>query len=160
MRLWRIATETRSYAANDISGAGAARRPGRWNREGERIIYCAKSLALAVLETTAYVNAGGLPLNRFVVAVDVPDAVWKSRRQLQASELAPAWDAIPAGLASIQAGSRWLAEARSALLLVPSVIVPEEFAVLINPVHRDSAHVIATTTRRFDYHNVFRAETS
>lgn len=133
-------------------------RPGRWNREGERVVYCAQSLSLAVLETTAYVNAGGLPLNRFVVAIDVSDATWKSRMQLQPADLDRAWDAIPAGLASIRTGSRWLTEARSALLLVPSVIVPEEFAVLINPAHADVAHVAATTTRRFDYHSVFRAE--
>ncbi|MEO6075670.1 MAG: RES family NAD+ phosphorylase [Dokdonella sp.] len=158
MRLWRIATETRSHAANDISGTGAALRPGRWNREGERVVYCAQSLALAVLETTAYVSAGGLPLNRFVIAIDVPDVTWKSRMQLHPADLDPGWDAIPAGIASINAGSRWLADVRSALLLVPSVIVPEEFAVLINPLHPDGASVIATTRRRFDYHSVFRAE--
>ncbi len=160
MKLWRIATETRSHAANDISGTGAALRPGRWNREGERVVYCAQSLALAVLETSAYVGAGGLPLNRFVVAIDVPDAAWKSRIQLQPADLEPAWDAIPAGLASIQAGSRWLVDARSALLLVPSVIVPEEFAVLINPAHPDAARIVATTTRGFDYHSVIRGESA
>ncbi len=158
MRLWRIATETCSHAANDISGNGAALRPGRWNREGERVVYCANSLALAVLETTAYVSAGGLPLNRFVIAIDVPEVTWKSRMQFQPADLGTAWDAIPAGLTSIHSGSRWLAESRSALLLVPSVIVPEEFAVLINPAHPDAANVIATTTRRFDYNSVFRTE--
>ena len=160
MRLWRISTETRSHAANDISGTGAALRPGRWNREGERVVYCAQSLALAVLETTAYVSAGVLPLNRFVIAIDVPDVVWKSGLRLHPADLDPARHAIPAGLASIQAGSRWLAELRSALLLVPSVIVPEEFAVLINPAHTNGASVIATTMRRFAYHNVFRTENS
>ena len=158
MRLWRIATETRSHSANDISGTGAALRPGRWNRAGERVVYCAESLALAVLETTAYVGASGLPLNRFVVTIDVTGPMWKSRIQLHPADLDPAWDAIPAGLSSIHTGSRWLTEMRSALLLVPSVIVPEEFAVLINPVHPDASSVVATTTRRFNYHNVFRGE--
>ena len=138
VKLWRIATETRSHAANDLSGTGAALRPGRWNQSGDRVVYCAESIALAALETTAYVDAGGLPLNRFVVEIEVPDAVWKSRQQLLPEQLDAGWSAVPAGLASIAVGSRWIAQGSSALLLVPSVIVPEECAVLVNPAHADA----------------------
>lgn len=158
MKLWRIATETRSHAANDLSGIGAALHPGRWNRTGERIVYCAESLALAALETAAYVDASGLPLNRFVVEVDVPDVIWKSRKRLELKVLDPAWSAVPAGMASIELGSRWITQNQSALLLVPSIIVPEECAVLTNPAHVDARKIIATTRRRFDYHSVFRTE--
>lgn len=135
-------------------------RPGRWNREGERVVYCATSLSLAALETTAYVDINGLPLNRFVVEIEVPGAVWLARSQLLPADLDPAWNAVPAGIASIQAGSRWLMQARSALLLVPSVIVPEECAVLINPVHAETRKLVASTRRRFDYFNIFRPEPS
>ena len=158
LNIWRIATETRAHAANDISGAGAALHPGRWNRDGERVVYCAQSLSLAALETTAYVDTNGLPLNRFVVEIEVPDSVWNARTQLTSADLDPAWNAVPAGIASIQAGSRWLMQARSALLLVPSVIVPEECAVLINPVHADARKLVATTRRRFDYFNIIRTD--
>ncbi|MEO7917322.1 MAG: RES family NAD+ phosphorylase [Dokdonella sp.] len=158
MKLWRIATETRSHAANDLSGTGAALHPGRWNRAGDRVVYCAESLALAALETAAYVDASGLPLNRFVVEIDVPEPVWRSRQILQPAQLDPAWSAVPAGIASIELGSRWIAEGKCALLLVPSVIVPEESAVLINPAHAHAREFTATTMRRFDYHNVFRAQ--
>ena len=51
MKLWRIAAETRQYAADDLSGAGAARHPGRWNDVGEPVLYTAPSISLAVLET-------------------------------------------------------------------------------------------------------------
>ncbi|HEY8358176.1 MAG TPA: hypothetical protein VIL30_12010, partial [Ramlibacter sp.] len=44
----------------------------------------------------------------------------------------------------------------SAVLLVPSVIVPEEHAALINPVHPDMARIKATVVRPFEYSRLFR----
>src|SRR5512133_1880083 len=85
--LWRIATETRKYAATDLSGAGAARSPGRWNEEGEAVVYAAVSIALAVLETAAHINDRGLPMNRFVVRIDVPQDVWDARQERPAAAL-------------------------------------------------------------------------
>jgi hypothetical protein len=42
-------------------------------------------------------------------------------------------------------------------LLVPSVIVPEEFAALINPMHPASAKITAKVIRPFEYNKLFRA---
>ena len=156
MKLWRIAAETRAYAATDLSGAGAATRPGRWNDDREPVIYCAGTIALAVLETAAHVDDAGLPLNRFIVEIDVPDTVWARREIRDVATLPPAWAAIPAGRASVAIGSEWLASLRSAILMVPSVIVPEESAALINPKHRDATVMTARALRVFDYDRLFR----
>ena len=157
MILWRIATETRQYAATDLSGAGAARSPGRWNEEGQPVVYTTVSIALAVLETAAHINDKGLPLNRFLVRIDVPQAVWDAREERPAAALPPSWAAIPAGAASVKVGSNWRASLSSALLLVPSVIVPEEYAALINPAHADAGKITATVVRPFEYNRLFRA---
>jgi RES domain-containing protein len=156
MNLWRIAAETRKYAAVDLSGGGAAIFPGRWNDEGQAVIYCAPTIAIAVLETVAHIDDAGLPLNRFLVRIDVPDDVWSLHEILIASSLSPAWAAIPAGRASAQAGTEWLASNRSPILLVPSVIVPEEFAALINPHHPASGKITAKAIRAFEYSKLFR----
>ncbi len=156
MKLWRIAAETRSYAATDLSGRGAASYPGRWNDTGLPVVYSASTLALAVLETAAHVDDAGLPQNRFVVQIDVPDNVWKHRQTLDLATLPPTWSAIPAGSASIKIGSDWLKSQASAILLVPSVIVPEEYAALINPQHPAAGKIKATVTRAFDYKRLFR----
>lgn len=156
MRLWRIAAETRSYPANDLSGNGAAKSPGRWNDDRQAVVYCATSIAIAVLETAAHIDDAGLPLNRFLVQIDIPDAVWALREQLVAAQLPMAWDAIPAGRASVQVGSAWLSSNRSPILLVPSVVVPEEWAALINPDHALCARMVATVSRPFDYNTLFR----
>jgi RES domain-containing protein len=72
VRLWRVAAETRIYPAIDLSGAGAAEHPGRWNDDKEPVVYCAPMIAMAVLETTAHVDDSGLPLNRFLAWISTP----------------------------------------------------------------------------------------
>jgi len=154
--LWRIATTTRDYAADDLSGGGAARYPGRWNRATEAVLYCAPTRALAVLESAAPVDDGGFPLNHFLVEIDVPNAVWSEREEIPISQLPATWDAIPAGHASVDFGSNWLRSRRSPLLLVPSVIVPEEWCALLNPQHPLAARLGARVSRRFEYNRLFR----
>jgi RES domain-containing protein len=53
-------------------------------------------------------------------------------------------------------GSRWLREGASALLEVPSVIVPEETVVALNATHPEIKRLKATVVRRFDYPRLFR----
>lgn len=156
MILWRVATETRRYRAADLSGAGAAAKPGRWNAFGEPVLYTAPTIAMAVLETAAHLDDAGLPLNRFLVRFDVPDKIWNARTTLHADALPATWSAIPAGRASVGLGSRWLKEGAAALLEVPSVIVPEESVVMINPAHRDTPRLKASVVRPFEYQRLFR----
>mgnify|MGYP001193208140 CR=1 FL=1 len=156
VRLWRIAAATRDYAAEDLTGAGAARYPGRWNRATEAVVYCSPTRAIAVLEAAAHVDDGGFPLNRFLVEIEVPGAVWSEREEILVAGLPATWDAIPAGYASVDFGSNWLRSRRSPVLLVPSVIVPEEWCALINPQHPLAAGLTASVSRRFEYNRLFR----
>lgn len=156
MILWRIAAETRQYKCDDLSGMAAARNPGRWNEAGQPVVYAALTMALAVLETTAHIDDGGLPLNRFLVQIEVPASIWRKRRELDIATLPPNWSAIPAGATSVGIGAAWLAERTSPLLLVPSVILPEDRVALINPLHPDAHHLHARTVRPFEYSRLFR----
>ena len=156
MNLWRIAAETRAYAADDLSGAGAAAHPGRWNDYGEPVVYCAPTIAMAVLETGAHIDDAGLPLNRFLIRIDVPAALWAQREELSPDKLPAAWAAIPAGRTSVRIGSAWLLSKRSVVLLVPSVIVPEERIALLNPHDPDGARISAKVIRPFGYNRLFR----
>jgi len=156
MILWRIASETRQYGAADLSGAGAAAKPGRWNAIGESVLYAAPTIAMAVLETAAHIDDAGLPQNRFVVRIDVPEKMWRARITLGVDALPVTWAAIPAGRASVGVGSRWIREGASALLEVPSVIVPEETLVALNATHPEIKRLKATVIRRFEYPRLFR----
>ena len=149
--VWRIATEAPGYSADDLSGKGAEVTGGRWNAPGHPVVYASQSRALACLETVVHLNAGALPLNRYLVAIEIPDDVWAKARTEDERSVPVAWDAEPAGRASIQFGTSWLIAESSALLIVPSVIVPEERNVLINPRHPDSARIRAMVVRKWTY---------
>jgi RES domain-containing protein len=149
--LWRIATDTPDYEAHDLGGRGAEKTGGRWNRKGRAVVYSASSIALACLETIVHLNAEGLPLNRFLVRIDVPDEVWARRQVRTPADLPVGWSAIPEGKVSLDTGDAWLQGVTSALLLVPSVIVPEELNALINPAHPDARELTAGKQRAWFY---------
>lgn len=119
--------------------------------------YCAPTIALAVLETAAHVDDAGLPPNRFLVELHVPDEVWALHQTVSPATLPPTWSAIPAGMGSVQFGAHWLASNSGPILLVPSVIVPEEHTALLNPAHPAARHITATVLRPFSYNALFRA---
>jgi RES domain-containing protein len=148
---WRIATDTPRYAADDLTGAGAKATGGRWNSNGNAVLYCASTIALANLETVVHLSAGALPLNRYLVRLDIPDAVWSARQELTHQTAPVGWDALPSGLVSIGFGDAWLRNLASAVLCVPSIVVPEEQNILINPAHPDAKAVTATKLRRWQY---------
>lgn len=149
--VWRIASDAPGFTADDLSGVGARWSGGRWNRKGAQVIYASASVALACLETLVHLNSGGLPLNRYLVRIDVPDKVWNRAITLSADALAPGWDATPPGKVSLDTGDQWLREGASALLLVASAVVPLEWNVLINPLHKDSAGIGAAKLSRWLY---------
>lgn len=154
--LYRIASETRQYKPVDLSGRAAAMYPGRWNSAGEHVVYAAQSRSMAVLETAAHIDSADLPLNRFLIRLSVPAAIWKSRKTPRIVDLDPAWRTIPAGKASEDVGSQWYQSRTSALLLVPSVIVPEEWVVLLNAQHPLAKSITAVVERGFEYNKLFR----
>ncbi|MHA4868679.1 RES family NAD+ phosphorylase [Duganella sp. PWIR1] len=151
--MWRISVEAPSHTADDLSGTGAKMTGGRWNSVGTPLIYSATNIALATIETVLHIRGGGLPFNRFLVRIDVPDDVWAKHKVLD--PLPGGWDVVPSGMTSRTAGDALVASGSSALLLVPSVSVPDEYNVLINPQHPDVAAISAVTVKRWIYDSRF-----
>lgn len=149
--IWRIAPDTPTYEAHNLSGKGAELNGGRWNRPGRGVVYASTSIALACLETIVHHQQAGLPLNRFLVRIDIPQQVWDARQQISAADLPVGWSAIPEGMVSLNAGDEWLADCKAALLLVPSVIIPEETNVLVNVAHPDATRIIGQKVRPWYY---------
>jgi RES domain-containing protein len=149
--VWRIGSDTPDYEAHDLSGKGAETTGGRWNRPGTPVVYTSISRALACLETVVHLDGTDpLPLNRFLVRITLPDSAWAARTVLDASTHV-GWDAEPAGKVSLDWGTAWLHRADTLLAEVPSVIVPEEVNILINPRHVDAPFAKATKVRKWLY---------
>jgi len=151
LSFWRIAADAPEYSADSLSGKGAELTGARWNRPGTPLLYCAPSRALACLETLVHLTGEvRLPLNRYLVELQIPPRLWQ-HRTLFNEALNVGWDAEPAGLVSLDWGTRWARSGASLLAEVPSVIVPEERNLLLNPAHRDIKLVASRKIRRWHY---------
>lgn len=147
--VFRIGTDTPDYTADDRTGAGAESSGGRWNAKGTPVLYTSESRALACVETLAHLSrTGTLPYNRYLVEYDIPEDSWTTRVQFDVA-VSIGWDALPPGLVSRAWGTAWLRAGNSLVAEVPSVIVPEESNVLLNPVHPDMARVAVRKVRRW-----------
>lgn len=151
LAFWRIATDTPDYTADDLDGKGAELSGGRWNARGTPLVYASSSRALACLETVVHLAGGrALPLNRYLVRLDVPAELWAARTVFDAGAHV-GWDALPPGRVSIAWGTAWAQAGASCVAEVPSVVVPEEGNLLLNPRHPDAARVTARKLRRWLY---------
>lgn len=149
--VWRIAADTATYPADDLSGAGAKATGGRWNDKDHAVLYASTTRALACLETIVHLNGRGLPLNRYLAEITIPGPVWSAAQRETAASLPVGWDAQPASLTSIDFGTDWLLRRSSAVLVLPSVIVPEELNVLVNPAHPAAAGITGRKVRKWLY---------
>lgn len=129
LRAWRLVHARWEKSA--FTGEGAALFPGRWNQRGERAVYLAGSLALAVLETRVHLEAPDVEAPYVAIEVEIADADVVPIDTLVA--LAPNWEYDLAACAEI--GSDWLRSGRSLALSVPSAIVPVEKNLILNPDH-------------------------
>jgi len=129
---WRIVKTARLATAFD--GEGARLHGGRWNSPGTALVYTAESQALAALELLVHLQSSQLLLSYSAVPASF-DA--KSVEAVDPGRLPRGWRRYPASPALQQIGDHWAAELRSAVLQVPSAIVPDERNFLLNPAHPD-----------------------
>lgn len=120
--------------AKDMSGEGARLFGGRWNHAGTPCIYTSANRALAILEYSANVPLQQMPTNLQMVCFDIK---LKEVPVLTEAQYPKGWNSIPAKAGTKDYGTAWLQKRSTLALQVPSVIVPEEYNVLINPLHAD-----------------------
>lgn len=137
LRAWRIIKA--KYAPTAFSGLGAKLYGGRWNSPGVGLIYTAGSMALALLEMLVHTDSKEL-LKAYVTFEVRFDE--KLVRTIEPSALPRNWRRSPPP-ATLQAiGDDWVSDAASAVLRVPSVIVPGESDFLLNPAHKNFGKII------------------
>jgi RES domain-containing protein len=117
------------YPAHD--GKGASLYGGRWNHKGTAVIYTAESRALCALEVLA--NADELADDYMVTPIEMLDQVTMTR--LYISELPVNWDAGEPTNATRDIGAAWTKGLSTAVLAVPSAVIPREWNFILNPAH-------------------------
>ena len=129
---WRIVKA--KHAKTAFSGEGARVYEGRWNSAGARMVYCSEHLSLAALEILVQIQPVAVKDRLRAFRVSWDEAIMDV---MDAGKLPKGWDQQPPGIASKGVGDAWIKSARSCVLAVPSVLVPQERTFLLNPSHRD-----------------------
>jgi RES domain-containing protein len=147
--VWRICKAARAATAFD--GEGARLYPGRWNSKGVAVVYCASSLALAALEYFVHLDADEWPDDLVAIRAEVPDEVLTGAEVVAVRSLPSDWRAVPTPVAVQNVGSAWVSSARTVALFVPSVVIPVERNVLLNPAHVDMRRVTIDAATPFEF---------
>jgi RES domain-containing protein len=121
MRIVRL--HRRQRAASDYSVS--LRFAGRWSPAGTPLLYASTALSLACLELLVHLSPDQMPLDYVYTAAEIP--------------LDPAAHDFSGSLRDSQAtrryGHTWVTSQNSLAIYVPSVIIPVESNVLLNPIH-------------------------
>jgi RES domain-containing protein len=142
---WRIVKA--KYADSAFSGEGASRVGGRWNSRGRWLVYTSGNLSLAALELLVHLNPP-VPLRWVAIPCEFDERIVET---LPVKGLPRHWRRYPATAATRHLGDLWLERASSAVLAVPSAIIPREWNYLINPEHPDMKRIVVGKPEPFAF---------
>lgn len=135
MQLWRL---YRQAHGPGLDGMGGRYTAGRWHRLGTPVVYFGMGAAIVVLEKLAHLNPDALPedlmLAQFAGELSVEDAAPRNVHDMDESR---------------ELGERWSKRKSSCVLRVPSVLVPEESNLVLNPTHEEAARLKWVDKRPF-----------
>jgi RES domain-containing protein len=130
MRIWRLSLAR--YADQAFTGRGSLQSAARWHPVGTVLVYTSGSLALAALEFFVNWNRRSAPEPLVAIPADISEDLIL---ELEHRRLPSGWRAQPIHPATRQIGAGWVKSGTSAVLSVPSVIIPQERNYLLNPAH-------------------------
>ncbi|OLL28547.1 hypothetical protein BTH42_27085 [Burkholderia sp. SRS-W-2-2016] len=135
---WRVVTER--YADSAFSGEGARLYGGRWNPKGIAMVYTAQTQSLALLEML--VQDAPLRARYLMIPAHIPEEIVE---RLDPASLPRDWRDLTARTELQRVGAAWTQKRTSAVLAVPSAVVPAETNYLLNPNHPDFALITPGT---------------
>jgi RES domain-containing protein len=142
---WRIVPEAHAHDA--FIGEGAKLYGGRWNSPRVAIVYGSQHKSLAALELL--VHRDSRRPNRFkTFFFQFPESLVEA---VLLRDLPGDWRQEPPPPSTQQIGDAWVRESRSAVLAVPSIIIPEELNYLLNPVHPDFEKITIGKPQNFAF---------
>ena len=134
------ASWARAPEFDPLDGAGGLKGPGRWHHLGTRITYTSCSPSLALLESLVH-----LVPHRYgeqtLIEIEVPDDKVESVSHGLLVQLLRDGNPAEPEAGTRRFGSEWVKAQRSLALRVPSIVMPFENNLLLNPSHPRCADV-------------------
>lgn len=143
--VWRLAKSPHA----SLRGEGARLYGGRWNHPGVRVAYASATLSLAALEYFVHLDTDLAPPGLVSLRVEIPEGL--RRETIEVADLPKSWRTYPAPETLQDLGTEWVRRGESALLSVPSAVVPEERNYLLNPEHSEFSRIRLGSPRPFDF---------
>lgn len=136
MLVYRIVRDKYSY---DLSGEGAKLYGGRWNPLSTPVLYTAESKSLGVLELLVHLSNHKIPTTFKIVHINIP---FDTLSEIPiVAELPIDWRKIPGPNELQRIGKKQLIDNNKLAIRVPSIILPSEYNVVLNPKHIKFAKV-------------------
>jgi RES domain-containing protein len=115
--------------AGDLEGTGAKKFGGRWNPQGIPCLYCSAHLSLAILEKFVHAQARTDMISLATIQFKIPTPV--KLYQVDVAKLEKGWETnIPY---TQWLGQQILEDLDYAGFIIPSIIVPVEDNIVLNP---------------------------
>lgn len=134
--VWRMSKS--KYASTAFGGEGSRLVSGRWHSRAHSVVYTSATLSLAALETFVHMeieDASNLLVSIAIIPKDVQIS------SVDPSQLPDNWRNIPAPSAIAAIGDKWFDKSETAVLMVPSALIPVENNYLLNPLHQDFSKI-------------------
>lgn len=147
MIVWRLLRK--KFSKEPLSGEGARIFGGRWNSPGTPAVYASEHLSLAALELFVRLNIDDFGETFAAIPIYIPDSIKVIKIELQS--LPKNWRDIPPNRFTQNIGDSWIRNAETSVLMVPSVIVPLEFNIVLNPTHNDFKKLRLEKIHDFQY---------
>jgi len=144
---WRV--DYARWAAQSFSGDGAAVEGGRWNPAGVKAVYVSEHLAMAAQEKFVHLPHP-LPRRSRFVKFSLRFGRLPVRR-LTAAKLPADWRTEPAPESTQAIAAAWFAAGPTAILAVPSALIPEETNYVLNPAHPDFLRIKISAPATFEF---------
>lgn len=145
MQVYRIAKE--KYI-KDLTGIGAKTVGGRWNQKGTAVLYTSSSAALSALEVLVHLPAAYFPDHMSLATIEIPD---NEIITLDVKELPKNWNKIPPPAELQLITKLWIEKNDSLGLKIPSIVIPKEKNIILNPLHPQFHQVKIIEIEAFDF---------
>jgi RES domain-containing protein len=137
------------WAHDALSGEGARKFGGRWNSPGRAMVYLGGSRALTALEMLVHLPT---PLSRakpyIIIEMKIPRHLIDD---YPLSLLPDGWRNSPPAASTCDIGNDWLQAGGQLALRIPSILIPEETNILLNPLHPDFGQITEAPAATFSF---------
>lgn len=142
MTTWYRAYKKDNNLLSIFSGEAELSIAGRWHHRGTKAVYCSESIALCTLEWLSHNGLSVSGFDYYRYSIEVPDNLVK---RFSIEELPSGWNSAPSIEVSRKfAEEKLFSNSKIIAMAIPSVIISEEYNLVINPGHPEFTKIAKT----------------